>query len=1551
MKYKKLLLTLIVVVFCTVNSNAQLLQWNTFTNLGTETTEPSVANDVNITASNLTQGTITAAANGSRFGGSGWFNTGNTAGGNTLAEAVAGNDYIQFVVTPNAGFTFTPTSFVFNWDRSGSGPLNVALRSSVDGYAANLGTVTAIVASAFASNTITISGLTNISTATTFRIYGYGATATGGTGGFDIVPNVVNVQLNGTTAAAGPYSVASGDWANPATWSTNPSIPLSSDNVTITTGHTVYTTATITRNAATYVNGAFEIQDGGWATGTTNFSYNTVSGFLNFNTTGNYNVSNTDVFWPSSTGRPYNVSVLQGGLTMASNAYRSIATSFTIANGGILGVTLTTNPTITINGICRINAGGFFNTGASPIFGASSTLIYNSGGTYGRGIEWSALGVGTIGTTPGYPNSVQLSNNTTLNYNNGTPLAKAMNGTLTIDSGSTFDMANGTPGSPGDLTIVGAVANAGTFTYANVASAVVVGGIYTNSGTTNLGSVPAADLKLAGNFVNTGTFNGNSRAVFFTRTGTQTVSSSTALTIPYVVTSGGGTTVQLLNNLIISSTASGGNVVSFGNAADIIDINGNTLTLGSTGNANVVLGSGTFKGTTTSNLTLLGTGSIGTLNFTTSFQNLGTLVMNRTAAATGCVMGTAVTINTALTLTAGYIDLGATTMTLASTVPAVIASSANSFVIADATAGGVLRKNITGFGVQSFPVGDNLGTIEYSPATVNFSAGTFTTAYFGVSVQDFALATGKHPNLDASLNWISRYWAITTSGTFTGPTYTFTGVYLDADINGTEASCGSNQWDGTSWTYGALVTAATNTLSIGTTINTATNHITAGTRDAEINVVQGVTNYLHTSTYNFGTVLTSSVTDVVFTVQNLGYSPLTMLTASTITGAQYSFAPGFALTTGPIAGPAGTRNFTMRLTAPAGAGTYTGNISIPNGDTSGSEAPYVINFTCNVIVPAPEINVRGIIGANPSITSGDITPIGTDNTLFAATNIGSNQTKSFRIENIGSLVLNATSITLAGVNPGDFSIVAATPFAIPFSGANFADFTVTFAPTYTGTRTAIVTIAHDDITGGESPYTFLVQGDGVCLATANTVTPTSGPVGTEVTITATSNNLTGATVTFNGTPAISITYVSATVIKVLVPSGATSGNLITTNANGCTATSTFTVIDFTNTNCEGATTAFTDIIISEVYDSFGGSSGIVELYNPNVLAVNLATDDYRLARFTDSTTPVTVVDLVGTIPGRSTFLIAADGVVLSGQQIGTGFNANDRLELRKFGTTPIDVFIGPNEVGYTVRRLITATGPTTTFNASEWTFASSEVCVDLGLFSLVGSLPTVTLHPTYIPSCKTASLTVAGTEGFVGSNPLVYQWYVIGPGVATPWVAITDGALYSGTSTATLNLLNTTTLLGYQYYCQIRENTSTCYAASNATMITVGTTTTWTGTWNNGVPTFNKAVIISANYDTAPAAQGSFEACSVTITGGNTLTVRANTYVSIQNDLTVNANATLLVEDNGTLVQIDDAGVNTNNGTVNIQRVSTIRRQDYVYWSSPISGFSVSNVSPLTQAN
>lgn len=188
------------------NGHATLVEWNTAGNAGTETTEPSVLTDVNIVGPiNLTLGAgVTAAANGNRFGGSNWFDAGD-AQPPTLANSIAGNDYIEFIVAPAAGFTFTPTSFAFTWDRSNTGPDSVTLRSSADSFATDIGSV--LNMTALSANSIIITGLANLSSATTFRLYAYdvgsGSAGTSGTAGFDTTTGslVSNVVLDGMTSA------------------------------------------------------------------------------------------------------------------------------------------------------------------------------------------------------------------------------------------------------------------------------------------------------------------------------------------------------------------------------------------------------------------------------------------------------------------------------------------------------------------------------------------------------------------------------------------------------------------------------------------------------------------------------------------------------------------------------------------------------------------------------------------------------------------------------------------------------------------------------------------------------------------------------------------------------------------------------------------------------------------------------------------------------------------------------------------------------------------------------------------------------------------------------------------------------------------------------------------------------------------------------------------------------------------------------------------------------------------------------------------------------
>jgi hypothetical protein len=132
------------------------------------------------------------------------------------------------------------------------------------------------------------------------------------------------------------------------------------------------------------------------------------------------------------------------------------------------------------------------------------------------------------------------------------------------------------------------------------------------------------------------------------------------------------------------------------------------------------------------------------------------------------------------------------------------------------------------------------------------------------------------------------------------------------------------------------------------------------------------------------------------------------------------------------------------------------------------------------------------------------------------------------------------------------------------------------------------------------------------------------------------------------------------------------------------------------------------------------------------------------------------------------------------------------------------------------------------------------------------------------------------------------------------------------------------------------------------------TATTWawdamtsTYGWSAGIPTFSTNTIINGNYDMT--IQPSFDACSVVVNSPNIVTVVANKNMNIQNSLTVNVGATVNVLNNGSIVQYNDAAINS--GNININRDVSIRLQDYVYWSSPVNNFAVTSVSTGTTLN
>jgi hypothetical protein len=124
--------------------------------------------------------------------------------------------------------------------------------------------------------------------------------------------------------------------------------------------------------------------------------------------------------------------------------------------------------------------------------------------------------------------------------------------------------------------------------------------------------------------------------------------------------------------------------------------------------------------------------------------------------------------------------------------------------------------------------------------------------------------------------------------------------------------------------------------------------------------------------------------------------------------------------------------------------------------------------------------------------------------------------------------------------------------------------------------------------------------------------------------------------------------------------------------------------------------------------------------------------------------------------------------------------------------------------------------------------------------------------------------------------------------------------------------------------------------------------TTWNGSvWSNGVPTSNSSVIIDGNYNTSnPSPQGSFDACSVTVNSGKNLTINSNQYIKIQNEL-VNGTGNVIVEDGGSIVQVNDNVINTGNITYK-RKTTPVTRFDYTYWSTPVSPQTLLDLSPNT---
>jgi len=446
--------------------------------------------------------------------------------------------------------------------------------------------------------------------------------------------------------------------------------------------------------------------------------------------------------------------------------------------------------------------------------------------------------------------------------------------------------------------------------------------------------------------------------------------------------------------------------------------------------------------------------------------------------------------------------------------------------------------------------------------------------------------------------------------------------------------------------------------------------------------------------------------------------------------------------------------------------------------------------------------------------------------------------------------------------------------------------------------------------------------------------PTSGPAETEITVTGT--GFTASTTASFGGVAATVDFVDTTTLIVHVPASATTSTITLTEAACDIETGTFTIIEESGACASGS--GFTNLFISEVYDSDGGNAWYMELYNPTSSAIDLGALGYEIDRYSEQTSSVSrTVDLVGIVPANSVFTLNLGddddcSVTTDFVESGAGINEDDEIRLT-LGGVIVDNVEAPGNIGYTILRDPAATGPTATYNAADWTTNSTESCDSLGSFSSIATFSSPTISAiTDASDCALLDFSVTATAG--NSGALTYVWY-FNDGTASGWTTLNatnlSGYTLNGVTTNNLTIASDTNPLSdldtYQFYCEVTEDAS-CSVVSNAEKFVFSSDRYYksvvAGNWN-----------VISNWEVAPTASGPWSAACTypTETNSDSISIENGANITLNIDLAadqivIQSGATLFLDEkltvaNGNAVgedlevigTLEDHG-NTTNGLV-----------------------------------
>jgi len=302
---------------------------------------------------------------------------------------------------------------------------------------------------------------------------------------------------------------------------------------------------------------------------------------------------------------------------------------------------------------------------------------------------------------------------------------------------------------------------------------------------------------------------------------------------------------------------------------------------------------------------------------------------------------------------------------------------------------------------------------------------------------------------------------------------------------------------------------------------------------------------------------------------------------------------------------------------------------------------------------------------------------------------------------------------------------------------------------------------------------------------------------------------------------------------------------------------------------------------------------------------------------TVSVAPTVITGPLSVLCGGSTTLTAVGGILGTNSvyEWGTGSEGTNIIA----GATTASISVSPQQ------------------NTTYWVRIKNNTCstYTAAAYYNVQATSTVAgvLSAAVTTICKNSIL--SSGISLTGSVGNIVKWQSAND------AAFTNGVTDIANTTTTLSGAQIGPITAPKYFRALVQNGNCTAIATPALYINVPAPLVWNGSWN-GTPTINTAVEIQSNLNLST----DLTVCSCEVKNNARFNVASGANLTVKGKLTVAPTATMVVNNNASLVQIDEIA---NEGKIQLYRNSSLlKRFDYTLWSSPVDNQQLQAFSPQT---